>query len=656
MMTLSPFRRFLILSAMVIFLLGLSACKSNRITLALKAECNPFATSEVCVFPFPSSFFQKKDANSVTGVRMSYPQSVIWIDPGVPQIDVAPTNTADGCSPAGPLLVHFARDIAAEHLNGQRALAQSLTTGNPIALFDLDTGKRVLFMSEMDMNRDPNFPNRYALIIRPMEPMEMGHRHVAVLTRDLRDDQGNPLPSPEAFRVLRDKVLTNNDVLEAVRDRYERIFAFLDSKGYQRNQLLLAWDFMVASESYLTGSVLSMRREALAEMTGTGLGYQLTKVTDDPNAHTARLVEGTFEVPTYLNAKSAFSYDENHHPIRQPANLSFPFAMVIPKKARTLGQPLPLVVFGHGLFGSGVSYLAGWGLNRFSEYAERSGSILIGTDWIGLSEGDLNLILTEVVPDLNNITLITDRLQQSLINNLTLTELALGKLSSAPELKVGTNELIDANRIYYYGVSLGGIQGSSFVSLSPRITRAVLAVPGCGWLNMLTRSVHWNLIAIVANSYYPDPLLRQIGIALIQARFDLSDPVNLTRHLFKAPLMDTPPGRVVLLQESIGDSQVPNLATDMLARAMGVKVLLPSVYDITGLETTTAPTTESVIEQYYMVDQARAAFPPDSNVPPEDDNKVHSDILGYPHVLDQTFHFLSTGEVKRTCSGLCDPD
>ena len=628
----------------------------ERITLELVEGCNPFSTSEDCLLPFPSRFFQDEDTATATGFRVNIPQSALPIESGGQTIDLAPINTADGCSPAGPILMHFGADIDPMLLTRQSELLESVGSDNPMALFDLETGRRVMFMSEMDMNRDPSYEDRYALIVRPMEPMEMGHRHVFLLTHDMQDDEGNALESPAGFAALRDSVLTTNEVIEEVRDHYESLFEFLEVKGYPRDELLLAWDFMVASEDYLTGSVRSMREQALDEMAGIGLEYTVDEVDDDPNDNTARLVEGTFSVPTFLNEDNAFEYDDDHHPIRQDEDLSFPYTMLIPKIAETSDEPLPLIIFGHGLFGTGRDSLAGGGLATMSALAEEGGMIMVATDWIGLSGGDLNLIISQVIPDMNRIVLVTDRIQQSIINNLTLTELAIGALSSDERLQVGSGELIDEGRIYYVGGSLGGIQGSSFVSMSSRVTRAALAVPGCGWLNMLTRSTHWNRLDLIVDLHYPDPLLKQIGIALIQALFDLSDPVNLTRHLYASPLEDAPEERILLLHEAIGDSQVPNLASEMLARAIGAKILEPSVYSVPGLVPVTSPTTESVLVQVYMRDRVEADPPPEENVPPRTDNGVHGRAPFLEHMMEQNFHFLQSGEIVHACTGACDPD
>lgn len=633
-------------------------CTTNcpdAITLELVEGCNPLATSAICILPYPSLFFEVPDGDSPTGVRVHYPADAIPVPEGLPGFNMDPSNLADGVSPAGPILLHFGKDVHADHLTTVHELAESLAPDNPIALFNRETGNRVVFLSEMDQNRKEDYPDRYALIVRPMEPMAMGRRHVMAITKDLTDASGAPFDPPPAFAALRDGIPTTHPAIEEVRGHFNGLFDFLEAQGYARKDLLMAWDFSVASRDFLLGSILSMRETTLNEVKGSGLDYTLTKVKDDPNEHLAKLVEGDFEVPTFLREDNTFEYDGDHHPIRRDENLSFPFTLLIPKKAKDREGPLPLVVFGHGIFGTGRGYLSGWGADLIQPLAQENGAVIIATDWIGLSGGDQQLIINEVLPDLNRIGLVTDRLQQSLINNLTLTELALGNLSDDPQVKVGAGDLIDPGKIYYYGVSLGGIQGTSFVAVSNRITRGVLAVPGSVWLNMIPRSTVWPPIKSVMDVTYPDPLVQQMGIAFIQTWFDHSDPINLTYLLFDEPPVDAPSSRTVVFQESIGDSQVPNMCTEMLARARHVKLMSPSVHDVFGVEQATSPTTESVLVQYRL-DNWDDPAPPEINVPPSKDNGVHSDMVFLPHVLEQVSHFMSTGEVVQFCEGACDPD
>jgi hypothetical protein len=633
--------------------LGLLGCPMP-IELDLDPGCNPLAMTDECYLPFPSAFFQAPDPSTSTGFRLDYPADTLETEPGELVLQMGPLNVADGSSPAGPLLLHLGRDVHPDHLVSSSELERSLAPDAAIALFNLETGQRILLLSEMDQNRDPAYPNRSLLILRPMEAMAMGQRHGVVLTAELSDAAGRAFESPASFAALREGRATDDERVEGVRERYEGIFELLDERGYPRSDLLLVWDFVVASADYLTGSVRSMRELALEEVAAGALDYSLSRVVDDPTPDLARLLEGSFEVPTFLDEDNEFDYDDAHHPRRRADNRSFPFTMIVPNRART--GAVPLVVFGHGLFGSGRSYLSGWGLELFGGLAEERGAVLVATDWIGLSSGDLELIIAEVVPDLNRIGLVTDRLQQSLINNLTLTELAVGPMSADPAFQVRDGELIDPGQVHYYGVSLGGIQGSSFVSISNRIRRGVLAVPGSVWFNMLPRSVHWNLLAPFVNAAYPDPLTRQLGLAFVQARFDHSDPINLTRHLSADPLPGAPADKILLLQEAIGDSQVPNMTTEMLARAVGAKLVEPSVTPVPGLDGVLSSTFDSALVQVHLVEQAESNPPPEGNIPPATDNDVHSDILSVPQVMEQTIHFLRTGEIRQSCEGPCDPD
>jgi hypothetical protein len=98
------------------------------------------------------------------------------------------------------------------------------------------------------------------------------------------------------------------------------------------------------------------------------------------------------------------------------------------------------------------------------------------------------------------------------------------------------------------------------------------------------------------------------------------------------------------------------MTTEMLARAIGLPLLTPANYEIPGLGAATSPTTESVMAQYYLVEQVQANPPPEENIPPLVDNGAHSDVIFLPHVMDQVMHFMLTGEIVQFCDGPCDPD
>lgn len=617
--------------------------------------CNPLATSDACMFPYPSSAFTREDSASPTGVRVNLdPQKLPLRDDLFP-LDVTPYNAADGFSPVAPILLHFGVNIDTESLPDPHHLELSLKDDSAIALFDLETGKRVLHFVEMDRNVVDGFEGRYAFIVRPVEPMAMGHRHAVLIKSGLRAEDGHAIEPTGAFRALRDATPSTSEAIEALRPRYRDLFAFAEKHGYARSDLLLAWDFQVASEEYLLGSVLSMRAETLMLTGGAGLGYTITDVQEDPNPDIARIVLGDFEVPTFLQADDSFAYDDQHHPVRQKANRTYPFTMLIPAKAKE-GAPLPLAILGHGIFGEGRGFLTGKGDGEaIQKLSNAYGAVLIATDWIGLSNKDVARLAGEVAPNLDRISIITDQLQQSLINNLTMTKLMRGALKDDAKVKVSAGPLLDLSRTYYWGASLGGIQGSSFVSISDDIAHAVFGVPGSAWSTMIPRSIVFPPLRAFLQPHYPDPLDLMFGVSLIQARFDHSDPANLTKLMFERPLPDAPKGRTVILQEAIGDSQVPNLSTEILARAMGVKQMSPAVSPVFGLEQVTSPSSASVLTQYRLDDYNMPA-PHDDDTPPEKDNGVHHAMNFLPNVHQQIAKLWFEGTVEQFCDGTCDPD
>jgi len=615
--------------------------------------CNILSTSDSCLLPFPSRHNEVADAKSPTGVRWKLDPEQLPKREGMTPLDVAPFNTADGASPVVPILTHFAFDVDLSKAPGQDTLDSSVDGDTSIAIFNMDTGKRVRFFAEMDANLKSGYDDRYALILRPVEPMEMGSRTVVVMRDDLTKADGSAIEPSPVFKALRDSTPTTNDEVEAARPGYEEIFDFLGKNGYPRERTVLAWDFHVASQDYLLGSILSIRQKTMDIIAEGQLTYTITDIKENVSDDTLRIVEGDFEVPTFLKEDGTFEYDADHHPILQAKNNMYPYTMVIPKKAST--GPLPLVVIGHGIFGQGRGFLTDGGDGvALQHLAQQFGAVLVATDWIGLSSADVDPIANAVATNLDNINIITDKLQQSLMNAITMTKTTRGKIANDPMVMVNGQPLLD-DRVFYWGASLGGIQGSGFISLSDEIPRAVFGVPGSAWGTMLSRSIVFSPIKLILNPYYPDPLDVQILISLFQSRFDHTDPANITKLMFKAPLPDAPKDRRVILQEAIGDSQVPNIATELLARAIGVKLMNPGFYKVSGLEDVTSPASDSVLDQYRLENYNNPA-PPKENMAPGKDNDVHHAMNFLPNCHEQIAELFFTGDAVQYCEDTCDPN
>ncbi len=625
----------------------------DPIELDLDPNCSPFAMGNDCLTPWPSVFHTREDSESPTGLRLNYSIDNFVSPDGELPVDPAMFNFADGASPVSPLLINLGRDVAAELLWGPLDAAESLGADVPIVLVDIDTGERVPLLTEMDQNqRDMGYDGRHALVIRPMAPLRNGGRYAVGLSTALTDIDGTPFTSPPAFAALRDGQETTDTRLEAARERYEDVFSALADAGLARTELLVAWEVPVASEEQVLGPIRSMIATADIE-NAAGVPYVITSVDIDPTEHAWLIVKGTFQPPNFLNDQYDLVLDGNTAVLQGTVEErpSYPFTLFVPKSAQT-APALPLAIIGHGLFGTGESWISGGtGRNYVQPGLAAVGAVGIATDWIGLSQGDLDLIISEVVPDITRIQLVTDRLAQSLVNTHTLVTLVRTELVNDPAVGwTGDGTHVHPDTTWYYGGSLGGIQGASFTAISPDISRSVLAVPGAAWSTMLQRSIHYSNIEFVVDTLYPDPLSQSVFLAMLQTFFDRSDPAGLARNLADQD------DKVVLLQEAIGDVQVSNVSTDLLARSMGAHHLDEAPYPVAGLALQAGPTTGPALTQYVLPDALDDYTPPETNTTPTEENGVHGDAPTSAKALEQLAWLLETGTIVHTCDGPCDPE
>lgn len=616
-----------------------AACSSSPPPEAAPG-CNPLVGDD-CLSPFPSSFIEVADATTATGFRLSIDDSTLPSQRNGPQLSGARLAVHDGVSPSTPFVVYFKRGVDPTQLPTLDALDQSVLPGSAVQIIDYATGDRVPVMAELDANALPGA--RQALLIRPMQRLAPATRYLIALV-GLRDGDGHRL-DPAPFAALRDRG-TLSKSLEPLADSYEDIFATLEADGIPRASLTLAWDVTTASDGDATGHLVGMRDTALA-MVG-GLTWTITSSTDTPSdPNRLREVVGTFQVPSFLaddTMTSTLVEDASGTPQLRGLGTAN-FVVDIPACAATATAPLPVIVFGHGLFGSAQSELA-------TDYEKQVGNYLcmvqIGTDWIGLASYDFATLANDVLPDFNNINIVTDRLQQAHVDAQVLTRLFLTRMKDDPAFQLGGKAVTDGSQVYYYGISDGGIQGGTFMALSEDVTRGVLNVPGCEWTLLIQRSYDFSALQAILNVEIPDPLDQQDLLALIQPEFDFTDPAGFAPHLLADPL-EASPAKHILVQEAINDAQVTNLATRVLARDIGLPGLDLEQH-VYGVPEMTGPLDSA----YTQWDITPTPQPPAVNQPAAMDNGAHETIRQLVDLESQLATFMTpTGQVVQTCSGPC---
>ncbi len=640
------------LALALLVVVAVTACGDDAVRPATPdagpAGCNPLVGDD-CITPFPSSVHEVADPATRTGVRVALPADLLPVSASGKALDPARMNRRDGFSPSTPFLVYFAAGVDVTQLAGPDAAAATLLPDAPIQLLDFATGTRVPLFAELDANANAASGQRQALIIHPLERLRPGTRYLVAL-RGLRDTQGRPLRAA-GFATLRDTPAAGAaaarlaPALRPLAARYVDMFATLERAGVPRASLTLAWDVTTASDETATGHLVAMRDRALAM--APSLGYSITSSVDTPNGLRIREIHATIQVPSFLTSDAADA-QMNFGPDGQPAVRALhdvPIVISIPKCARTATAPLPIMIYGHGLFGSAEESL-GW--PHIQGIANKLCMVQVGTNWLGLAFDDIGTIANQVVLDLNQIGIVTDRLQQAQVNAQVMARLTRTQIVNDAALALDGRAVSDGAEAYYFGISNGGIQGTAFMALSPDIERGALNVPGCEWSLMMYRSSDFNRLYPLLNLVYPDALDRQLLIAASQSEWDYTDPATFAPHLLRDPL----PGSIakrILVQESIGDSQVPNLATRILARAMGLPGLNLE-QPVFGVPALPAPL-DSAYTQWNV---HREPLPPTVNMPSPVDNGAHDAISVLAPLQAQLQAFLTpTGQVTQTCTGLC---
>ena len=602
--------------------------KSNRKLAPQKSLCNVPADVDLsqadkcdfiagggnaCLAPFPNDFYTREDAGSETGKRLDLdPESTPANAEGT-NIAVTVLNQSDGFSP-GPMLT-----VKIPGMDNQAAFTQSgivpisemsrtFEPSQPVVLIDAETGERQLIWAELDSNATTDEDRN--LIIRPGKNLKNGHRYIVAI-RSLKDSSGNAIQAPAGFRLYRDSDRTSNSVVEGRRAHFESIFSDLAAAGIQRNSLYLAWDFTVASTENLTGRMLSIRDRAFAELGDTNLtdgivqgdapAFTITSVDEYAGNNTGageediRVVKGTFTVPCYLNqancpSGATFDLDADQKPIRMANNtMQARFSCNIPRSAvehvdtteppdgipdtwRVAEAARPSL-YGHGLFGS-INEVTS---KNIRQLGTENNVLVCGTDWIGMSDGDVIPTAILALSDLSKFPTIPDRLQQGFLNFLLLGRLLIHPdgFASDPNFQFDSEPVVDTDDLFYYGNSQGGIAGGALTAVATDFTRSVLYVPGMNYSTLLTRSVDFTDYASVLYPSYADEVQRPVLFSLMQTMWDRGEPNGYANQMTSDPLPNTPAHKV-MIEMAYGDHQVANVTTEVEARTIGAPLRMGS--------------------------------------------------------------------------------
>jgi hypothetical protein len=632
----------------------------DPINVPIAEECEGMIPiNQHCMLPWPSDRWLVDDPGTVTGKRLEYEPAAFPVNLNGAEMDVSAYRYRDGFSPSSQILTMFDPDVDTANTVGlahEGEYDKSLADDSPTILLNLDTGERVPHMVEIDARAHEEdegaiVPDKTLLYLRPAKNLDPDTSY-AVALRNIVLIDGTAAEPNAAFVALRDGTITTSPSLEARRARYDAMFASLETAGVPRTDLVQGWTFHTASNDNLIKALLSMRDDAFERLDAEGTDCTIEEVQDSPEDATRfRRVDGTFKIPLYMDGDQPpvrAAFDDDGIPQFQgwseaPFTLTLPIAL-----AEDGADPGPLLVFGHGLMGRGDEEGGGGYVRRISQ---ELGMVTVATDWQGMSGHDL-VSVAQALSEVGKFPATGERLMQGILNFMVLTRTMLETCKDEPELQVNGRTVIDAEQEpYFLGISQGGIFGGTLMALSPDIKKGALLVGGMNYPTLIGRSVDFEEYEIIFKIWYPKRVDREILMSVMMSMWDFAEPAPWLKHMFDDPLPNTPP-KQILYQIARYDSQVPNLASDMAVREMGIPLLDPPLLPVWNV-----PSEEGPLDSAYVYYDTGAPPTAEGNDPDEEDNGAHGDQRHIDAAVEQLGAFWRPdGQVINFCDGPCDPN
>lgn len=668
-----------------------------------------FLDPAVCLQPWPNDYFTVNDASTETGKRLNLNRESMPANTDGVHIDPTDMNRADGFSPGNEIIIKIpeVETPAAFNNSGLVPINDLRKYDDPdqaVMVINAETGERHPIWAELDanptsvdpsgdgpggINTNPGNTDDVNLIIRPARNFDHGARYIVAL-RNLRNATNQPVEAPIGFRVYRDNDITDQPEVEQRRDHMESIInTVVQEQGVQRSSLYMAWDFTVASRESVTDRALTIRDDAYERLGDTNLAdrkiqgdspeWDITSVVNNPNGQTARRVEGTIDVPCYLDQDGCptgakFDHAPNGDITWDPSfRRDVPFRCDIPASVVDGNSIVPASVgiYGHGLLGSRSQVSGQIGIGN------QANTIWCAMDWEGFSSADLGTVIA-ALQDMSEFKKMADRMQQGFVNFMYLgralihpdglaTDEAFAIDPDGPDPEVASPVIDTAagedTRVQIMGISQGGIMGGALTALSPDGDYGVLGVPGMNYSTLLRRSVdsdeYFKLETPIRGLYinYPDQLERPLLLSLVQLLWDRGEANGFAHHMTTNPLPNTPPHEV-LLRVAIGDHQVANVTAEVEARTADIAVYSPALepgrhweadpfMDLDQVDT--FPYNGSILVYYdggpvgFNGTQGEGSgTPPDENVPPRPEWGFGGDPHSYPRAsVDGRAHAVS---------------
>ncbi len=484
--------------------------------------------------------------------------------------------------------------------------------------------------------------------LSPTRALRDGVRYVAILTTDIKDQSGQPLtPSPLTVLLTQSAPLVDKNgksfissipdasavQLEGLRGLVAPLLGLLS--GTQDFNIPPA---KIAGFTIFTTLNVAAPLQGFVALPAAGQVPTTvtitTKVTTLPAqfANVAALVNGKMTTLQLVGNLLPFSSNDPAMAATTGTQVTIPFLMSVPKKAKVLGAGSPVIIVQHGLTrwrgdalaianglaGAGLTMIAidvvyhgSRGVCRADAECEAgtcsNGNATTGgtcTTRLKAAPGTSPLPGTMDYQPRNddgqpapntmplgpnrdftnfaNLFATRDNFRQHAIDQTQLVRVIKDATAQGLVMQLGTDvtlPALDNQHIGYLGQSLGSILGTNFLAVNPDVGPGVLNVGGGRIVDIFTDPQGGFAASLgpILMNFMAQPGTAEEAQLFETLRWilDPGDPINMARHVRLEPLSDlvslkTYPPKRVILQEAGMDKVIPNEWTRRLGLELGL--------------------------------------------------------------------------------------
>lgn len=527
------------------------------------------------MIPYPNDLFMALDAEG-NPEQVNVPLDESW--PAAQFAAVSALNELDGFSPVAGTSTRFLQPLDPTSFHFVNAMDELLGKGLDdklsLAVADVTEVDPTAGIEGLGPLLDPfniigegEITARYefgSLVLKPApgNPLRAGRRYMIVAFDNLRskatDDEGTPLPvevAPVFFLTRSPDPLVSDDgksnvlilddasaaLLEQLRQQYDPIFEALSSPLVQvsRERVVMFWTFTTQT----IGTWLHKLKKKLVVL-AIGPGASPGTVTEGPieglQFASKAVLDGSFAGYVALNESDPedetpdplyMAFDDEGIPNWEPANL--PLVILVPEAHDDIQPPFPVVILQHGLYGNKEEVLtqadtfleAGYAVVSMDLPLHGERTLVDQTTGAGFFTADAIATRDHILESAFNI-----------VQLISYVSSANGGFKLWFTTATGEAGLLDTDRLFFVGSSLGAMAGTLALAVTDQVEAAALVSPA----GNLTR-----VLIETTDKSFKDPIdeaLEAFGIApgtaeykqfldTAQALLDRADPVNYARHL-----------------------------------------------------------------------------------------------------------------------------